>query len=539
MSRPLIRTASNTREFRRELNRASYAVRKFASNTIKHMDRMARRTAQIGAVAAGFAAKALIKQSDAYSDIQARLKLINDGQQTVAQFNRKIYKSADEARVKYQDIAGTVAKLGIVAKDAFKDNDEILKFTELLSKSFKIGGASAEEQSAAMYQLSQAMGAGRLQGDEFRSIMENAPTLAQAIAKEMGVTVGQLREMSSEGKITSDVIKRAMFNSADEINNKFEQMPMKFGDAVTKINNRIMKKLQPTFEKLSKWINSEEGEKTIDAIGDGIVSIVEYTPQAVESVKKLIKFTIEHKEEIASMAKAVAGFYIAAKGFQAMAGLIKIIKGIGIVATLAAGLTPVGIAITGIALAIGGAVAACIVFPEKVAEMKEKIVDMFTKLRERVIENWRKVIEFFKHPIKATVEYFEKGKERIQTQHEEGQKWAKGVGTSQTANKVNRLAAKNKRIIETGGKLPQSDRYGNNALGTSYWKGGWTSINERGQEMINLPNGSKVTPADKTRDIMSKPSVSIGNITIVAKGVTADEVVDEFATKLQLKLANM
>lgn len=508
MSKPLINTARNTKQFERELKKASYTAQKFASNTIKRMDKVAKRMAQLGVVAAGFAARAIVKQSDVYSDIQARLNLINDGQQTVAEFNKKIFDSADLARVKYQDIAGTVAKLGVVAKDAFKDNNEILKFSELLAKSFKIGGASAEEQSSAMLQLTQAMGSGRLQGDEFRSIMENAPMLAQAIAKEMGVTVGQLKDMSSEGRITSDVIKRAMFNSADDINKKFAQMPMKFSDAATKINNQIMQKLKPTFEKLSKWLNSEEGEKAINTIGDGIALIVEQTPKAVDAITRMIELTIEHREEIAKAAKIVAGFYLAAKGVQAVGGLIKGIKGIGAVAGILAGLGPAELAIVGITTAIAGVIAACVLFPEKFKEMKDEIIAASKELKDKVTENWNKLKEFFKHPIKATIEYIEKREDRIQAHQEKGQKWLEKVK-------------------------------GSNALGTSYWKGGWTSINERGPEMINLPNGSQVIPADRTRSITNNRGVTIETLNIVAKGVTADEVMSEVVPKLKLALANM
>ena len=150
------------------------------------------------------------------------------------QLQDMIFQSAQRSRGDFLDQSQTVSKLGILAPNAFKDSKEIVNFSELMSKSFKIGGASQQEQSAGMYQLTQAMASGRLQGDEFRSIMENAPMLAQAISKYMGVSVGTLREMSSEGKITADVIKNAMFYAAADINEKFDAIPKTFGDALCK-----------------------------------------------------------------------------------------------------------------------------------------------------------------------------------------------------------------------------------------------------------------------------------------------------------------
>lgn len=161
------------------------------------------------------------------------------------QLQDMIFQSAQRSRGNFLDQSQTVSKLGILAPNAFKGSEEIVNFSELMSKSFKIGGASQQEQSAGMYQLTQAMASGRLQGDEFRSIMENAPMLAQAISKYMGVSVGTLREMSSEGKITADVIKNAMFYAAADINEKFNAIPKTFGDAVTNMKNNFIKEFLP------------------------------------------------------------------------------------------------------------------------------------------------------------------------------------------------------------------------------------------------------------------------------------------------------
>ena len=166
--------------------------------------------AAIGIEAAGRAMKDMavsaIQTTDQLTQIRARINLINDGSQSTAEIMDKIYSAANRSRGSYLDMADSVAKLNMLAKDAFSSNDEAIYFVEQLNKQFKISGASVEETTSAMYQLTQAMAAGKLQGDEFHSIMENAPMLAQSIASEMGLAVGQLKEMSSQGLITADII---------------------------------------------------------------------------------------------------------------------------------------------------------------------------------------------------------------------------------------------------------------------------------------------------------------------------------------------
>lgn len=199
---------------------------------------------------AAFGAKQIINLADTMTQTTARLDLINDGLQTTAELQDNIMASANRARTSYTTMADAVSKLGILAGDAFTSNDEMIAFTELMNKNFVIGGASIQEQTAAMYQLTQAMASGRLQGDEFRSIMENAPLLAQSIADYMGKTTGELREMSSQGLITADVIKNAMFASADETNKKFAQIPMTFSQMGTIVANTLLQTFQPVIQMI-------------------------------------------------------------------------------------------------------------------------------------------------------------------------------------------------------------------------------------------------------------------------------------------------
>ena len=216
--------------------------------------------AAIGIEAAGRAMKDMavsaVQTTDQLTQIRARINLINDGSQSTAEIMEKIYSAANRSRGSYLDMADSVAKLNMLAKDAFSSNDEAIYFVEQLNKQFKISGASVEETTSAMYQLTQAMAAGKLQGDEFHSIMENAPMLAQSIASEMGLTVGQLKEMSSQGLITADIIKEALFNSAEETNAKFAEIPMTFQDIGTQVQNELIAAFQPAMEEISNMTSS-------------------------------------------------------------------------------------------------------------------------------------------------------------------------------------------------------------------------------------------------------------------------------------------
>lgn len=217
--------------------------------------------AAMGIEAAGRALKDMavsaVKTTDQLTQLRARIDLINDGSQSTAEIMDKVFSAANRSRGSFLDMADSVAKLNLLAKDAFTSNDEAIYFVEQLNKQFKIAGAGVQETTSAMYQLTQAMAAGKLQGDEFRSIMENAPMLAQSIAQEMGLSVGQLKEMSSQGLITADIIKNALFNSAEETNAKFAEIPMTFQDIGTKLQNDLIAAFQPVMEELGNMTSSD------------------------------------------------------------------------------------------------------------------------------------------------------------------------------------------------------------------------------------------------------------------------------------------
>lgn len=234
-------------------------------------------TSFVGAAAAYMSLQALkqafdsfTKTADEFVSAQARVNLINDGLQTQAQLQEKIFKAAQRSGTAYVDMAGSVAKLNLLAGDAFASNDEAIYFSELMGKAFTVSGASTGESQAGMHQLTQAMAAGKLQGDEFRSITENAPLLAHAIADAVGVSMGELRKLSSEGVITSDIIKSALFGAAEDIEGKFKEMPMTFATAMTLLKNNGLMALQPLITRFSEFINSE----TFTTMSNQIVAFI-------------------------------------------------------------------------------------------------------------------------------------------------------------------------------------------------------------------------------------------------------------------------
>ena len=250
--------------------------------------------------------------SDKFASIKARIDLINDGSQSTASIMDKVYQASERTRGSYTEMLDSVAKLNMLAKDSFSSNDEAIKFVEQLNMQFKLSGANVNEVSSAMTQLTQAMAAGRLQGDEFNSIMENAPMLAQAISQEMGVPIGQLKELGSEGAITAEVIKNALFNSADETQAKFNEMPMTFQEVGQQLSNAMFQAFQPVMEELSSMTASEDFKTAIDGIGVAIQAMAVVATGAIAlvkvafaGIKAVISGTVAHIKMVGTVLKGI------------------------------------------------------------------------------------------------------------------------------------------------------------------------------------------------------------------------------------------
>ena len=230
----------------------------------------------------------LVKSATEYLDemalMQSRVSMINDGMQTTNQLQDNILASANRARASYKDTVAAITKLNMLASDSFKSNQEAIDFVETLNKMFTVSGTSGQEATAAMYQLTQAMGAGKLQGDEFRSIMENAPMLADAIAKSMGKSKGELKELAKDGEITAEIIKKAMTEAADDVETKFAAMPMTFGQKMTILKNNFMNEMEPVAARFSMWLNSSSGEAFFNSLSQGLITFASIGVGVLETI---------------------------------------------------------------------------------------------------------------------------------------------------------------------------------------------------------------------------------------------------------------
>lgn len=208
--------------------------------------------------------------SDTLTSTTARLNLMNDGLQTTQDLQNMIYLSAERARGSYQATADAVSKLGLMAGDAFGSSEEIVAFMEQINKQFTIAGTEAAGIDAAMLQLTQAMGSGVLRGEEYNSILEQAPNIIQAIADYMEVPKGQLKDMAADGAITADIVKAAMFAAADETNEKFASMPKTFSQIWTSFQNTALMAFQPVLNRLNEIANSDAFQQFVNNAIEGL-----------------------------------------------------------------------------------------------------------------------------------------------------------------------------------------------------------------------------------------------------------------------------
>lgn len=205
-----------------------------------------------------------------WASVQARLKLVAGSQENAIYLNKQIFESAQRARGGYMEMADAVIQVSQSAHDAFPDPRQAVEFMEGIQKVFAIGGASKEAQKNAMLQLTQGLASGQLQGDEFRSIAENAPMIENIIAKSMGVSRGELKKLASEGKVTADVIKNAIMNNMPEIEKQFEALPKTWGDHMQSIKNKAIQAFEPVFQRISDLANSEGIRELVDNVTGAI-----------------------------------------------------------------------------------------------------------------------------------------------------------------------------------------------------------------------------------------------------------------------------
>ena len=208
-----------------------------------------------------------VKLSDRMTMTDAKFNLVANGDKKLAgDLKEKTFAAAQRSTTDYLEFGKAVGKLGVLAGDKFKNQDSIVRFVELMNKSFQISGADTSERNAAMLQITQAIASNRLQGDEFRSILENAPMVMNALTKSLGVGHDSLKKMAKEGQITADVLIKAMFDAGTKIEEMYKQLPMTWERHWAKIKNVGVLAFEPIHRQLEKLFNSKKFQAFVDGL---------------------------------------------------------------------------------------------------------------------------------------------------------------------------------------------------------------------------------------------------------------------------------
>lgn len=351
------------------------AVGKASDNASQKINNLGNATGALGAIKGALAGVAIgatvgkaMNMSDDYANMNARLNMINDGMQSTNELQKSIFTSAQRTGSAYTEMANGVAKMRMQAGDVFQNNGETIAFLETMNKSFVVGGASIEEQKSAMMQLTQAMASGKLQGDELRSLAETSPALIQAIATKLGVTRGEVKKLGADGKITADIVKTAMLEASESIDQQFRNMPMTWGRAWQNFINYATKAFEPLSIKINQIANSAEFQQfasmvasAIQFVVNALIVLMDIIGAIWSKIAPLIKWIADNWSTIAPIVIAVAGamFYywlsvnavtFAMKGLEMAMNLAK-----GAVAAFNAvmAMNPVSLTIMAIILLIG------------------------------------------------------------------------------------------------------------------------------------------------------------------------------------------
>lgn len=276
-----------------------------------------------GAVAAYVSIQSIGKALDISDELTlttSRLDMMNDNLQTTQELVNMVYAAAQDARGSFSDMADVVARFGNNAGDAFSSSEEVVAFADLVQKQMTIAGAGTQEAANAMLQLSQALGSGVLRGDELNSIFEQAPNLIQSIADYLDVPIGQIREMASEGELSADIVKAAIFASADEINAKFEQMPMTWGQVWQSMQNTALIAFQPVLQRLNQIANSDAFQTFVNGAIEAMATLANVILNIFDLVAMVGGFIADNWSVISPI---IYGVIAALAVYAAYLGIVK------------------------------------------------------------------------------------------------------------------------------------------------------------------------------------------------------------------------
>lgn len=338
-----------------EANNRQKAFNESAKKGDDCIDKLGKKIKQmIGAYAGWQAGKKVLELSDNLTSTTARIDMMNDGVKTTEEVMDRIYASTQNARGGYMEMASVVAKLGNNAKDAFSSTDEIINFANLVQKEFAIAGASTTEASNAMLQLTQALGSGVLRGDELRSIFEQAPNLIQDIADYMNVPIGKIRDMASEGMISAEIVKNAIFEAADRpidsINEKFANMPMTFSQAATGIKNAAIVAFQPFLDMLGRVTQTDAFQTVADGMINAFNTVASVAEPILSGLIEGASWVISNWSDIGPIIYGVVG---AVAAYKLITEITSVVQGImaGVTAAAAAAYGVEAAAVTGAMIA--------------------------------------------------------------------------------------------------------------------------------------------------------------------------------------------
>ena len=337
------------------LQRSDRASRSFKSGADSLTGSVQRLAAQLLTLQA---VRGLAGLADNLTSINARLKMMNDGLQTTAQLQQMIMDSANRTGGAYQDTADLVGRLGVLASNAFSSTAETVAFAEQVNKLMAIAGTSTEGAAAAMLQLTQAMSSGVLRGEELNSILEQAPTITQTIADYLGVTIGELRNMASEGQITADVVKTALLSAAEETNAKFEQIPMTLGRIGNLAANAFISRFQPAVERFNDFLASDNGQALISGIAVAASLLGDVVGGVLDALTALADFIANNFDlvmSVAAVAVAVMTGRLLAMAAAGIAANLPLVALIGVIVLLGMVLSNLGVSGSQVLSTLGGA----------------------------------------------------------------------------------------------------------------------------------------------------------------------------------------
>lgn len=263
--------------------------------------------------------------SDELVQTTSRLNMMNDGVQTTAELVNMVYAAAQDARGSFSQMADVVARFGNNAKDAFSSSEEVVAFADLIQKQMTIAGASTQEAANAELQLSQALGSGVLRGDELNSIFEQAPNLIQNIADYLDVPIGKIREMAADGELSADVVKAAIFSAADDINSKFNEMPMTWGQMWQSMQNTALIAFQPVLQRLNDLANSEAFQTFIQGAIEAMATLANILLNVFDLAVSIGTFIGDNWSIIAPI---VYGIVAALTAYIAISAIVAAINGV-------------------------------------------------------------------------------------------------------------------------------------------------------------------------------------------------------------------